>query len=500
MGIVIKNSAINTFLSYIGVVIGYINVAYLFPKFLPPEELGLRAVIVEFSVLFSQISMVGFMGVIVQFFPYFKNDNNKHNGFLFLIIAIPSLVFCFLAVFFFFFKDYILSGHNPNTPDLLLAKYGWLIIPIGFCMLITNLLETYLTNFFKNIFSNFLKEVFVRGLTLILLLLLIYNILNTSLFWYGFTFIYVICLLLLIVYIKKIGQLHLTPDFSFITKKRLKDISLFAVFSWLSVAGSLIVLKVDIVMLTRMTDLKNIGIYSLAVYITVIIDIPRRLIAQTIIPVLTEASKNNDFKQIDSIYKKTSVNQFIIGTILFLLIWVNIDDIFSFIPKNNIYIQGKYVILFLGLAKVFDLGTGVNNEIINYSKHYKMGLVLLLVLAVLNIILNYFLIPIYGIKGAALATMISIIIYNTIKFFFIKAKFNIQPFTKNTFIIIGLAILAWAITLIIPQLPYHFINIIIKSAIVGVVFILPVLIFNISSELSHIFYKILENIKMRLKK
>ena len=500
MGIVIKNSAINTFLSYIGVVIGYINIAYFFPKFFPPEELGLRSVLVEFSLLFSQISMVGFMGVIIRFFPYFRNDANKHNGFLFLVINVPTFFFCVFAVFFLFFKDYILSGYDKNTPDVLLLKYGWLIVPIGFCMLITNLLEAYLTNFFKNIFSNFLKDVFVRLATVVLLVLFIYHFLTITLFWYGFTFIYILCLLLLIVYIKRIGQLHFKPDFSFITKEHIKDISLYAVFSWLGVAGSLIVLKVDIVMLTNMTSLKNVGVYSLAVYITVIIDLSRRLISQSVLPLLTEASKNNDFKQIDSIYKKTSVNQLIIALTLFLLLWVNIDDIFSFIPNSAIYINGKYVVLFLGLAKVFDMATGINSEIINYSKYYKVGLLLLFLLALLNVILNYVFIPIYGITGAAIATMLSIIFYNIVKFLFIKSKFKLQPFTTSILKIIGLGIIAWALCSIIPFLFHPFINIIIKSVIVGITFILPILMLNISSELSPIFYKIVETAKTKLKK
>ena len=48
------------------------------------------------------------------------------------------------------------------------------------------------------------------------------------------------------------------------------------------------------------------------------------------------------------------------------------------------------------------------------------------------IVLNRWLIGLIGINGAALATLIVVLVYGIIKIIFIKSKLNIQPFSRNT--------------------------------------------------------------------
>jgi len=59
---------------------------------------------------------------------------------------------------------------------------------------------------------------------------------------------------------------------------------------------------------------------------------------------------------------------------LFLGIWCNIDSIFELIPNGEIYSPGKWVVFYIGLSKLFDMATGVNQEIVGTSKYYKIDL------------------------------------------------------------------------------------------------------------------------------
>jgi len=92
----------------------------------------------------------------------------------------------------------------------------------------------------------------------------------------------------------------------------------------------------------------------------------------------------------------------------------------------------KTTVALLLIAKLLNLAASTNNEIINYSKFYRANLVFLLILAFINIVLNIYLIPKYGISGAAFATLASFIIFNLLKLIFIKVKFGFLPFSKNT--------------------------------------------------------------------
>ena len=76
------------------------------------------------------------------------------------------------------------------------------------------------------------------------------------------------------------------------------------------------------------------------------------------------------------------------------------------------YSTGIFVVFTIGISKYFDLILGNNNAIIFNSKYYKAVLFLGLLLAFLAISLNMIFIPIYGINGAAIATLISITLYS----------------------------------------------------------------------------------------
>ena len=76
------------------------------------------------------------------------------------------------------------------------------------------------------------------------------------------------------------------------------------------------------------------------------------------------------------------------------------------------------------------------------------------------------LIPIYGIVGAALATLIAIIIYNTIKVIFVYWKLNLTPFTIKTVYSFGIIILIFLMFYFWDFTFHPIINIILKSILV----------------------------------
>ena len=171
---------------------------------------------------------------------------------------------------------------------------------------------------------------------------------------------------------------------------------------------------------------------------------------------VSEANKNNDNIKLNELYKKSAITQLVIGGLLFMLIWLNIDNIFKLIPHGAIYSQGKWVVFIIGLGNMFDMTTGINQEIVGTSKYYKIDLYFFPVLCIITIGLNMFLIPRYGMTGAALATGITIFLLNTIRFFFILMFFKIQPFSLNTLktiLIFGVIIM---LNCIIPELHNHF--------------------------------------------
>ncbi|NCB60165.1 MAG: hypothetical protein EOM46_22405 [Gammaproteobacteria bacterium] len=88
MGIIIKQSIRGSVWSYLGVLVGFVTTSYLFPNYLSTDAVGLLGLLMAWSMLFAQISSLGFHGVTSRLFPYFRNRENGHNGFLFIAFMV----------------------------------------------------------------------------------------------------------------------------------------------------------------------------------------------------------------------------------------------------------------------------------------------------------------------------------------------------------------------------------------------------------------------------
>jgi O-antigen/teichoic acid export membrane protein len=172
----------------------------------------------------------------------------------------------------------------------------------------------------------------------------------------------------------------------------------------------------------------------------------------------------------------------LIGLLLLIGIWGNVDNVFQIIPIK--YLPGKYVILLIGIASLFDIALGISPHIIVNSKYYRYLSYFLIFFAILLIITNYIFIPIYGIVGAALATLISKLIYNLIKFIFLYRKFKLLPFNYKIFLLYIIGFFAYWVSTILPQQPNYIVDILLRSSIITIIYVLPVYYFNISEDIN----------------
>ncbi|MEP0714233.1 MAG: polysaccharide biosynthesis C-terminal domain-containing protein, partial [Algoriphagus sp.] len=147
-------------------------------------------------------------------------------------------------------------------------------------------------------------------------------------------------------------------------------------------------------------------------------------------------------EEINILYKQVSNRQLYICLLLFIGIWSNLDSLYYFIPNREIYATGKQVVLLIGMGKLFDVVFSVNSEILVFSKHYRFNLIATIGMSVLIIALNYLLIPIYGIDGAAMASAAVMFLYNFVKYLFLKIKLGFDPFSWETSRIILVGITA----------------------------------------------------------
>ncbi len=153
----------------------------------------------------------------------------------------------------------------------------------------------------------------------------------------------------------------------------------------------------------------------------------------------------------------------------------------------------------IGLAKFYDVMLGNNNAIILNTKYYRYVLFFGLLLVFMMIALNMIFIPLYGIDGAALATLISVAVYNTIKLLFVVRRMNLYPFTAQTLHSLGIITIVFLLFFFWDFSFHPLVNILLKSILVTILYGYCNYAWKISPEINSFTKTILESFKVVIK-
>jgi O-antigen/teichoic acid export membrane protein len=479
-----KQGALNTIISYIGVSIGYVNTILLFPLFFTPEQFGLTRVMLSLGMILSQFSQLGLSSVIIKFLPYFKSDKNLFHAFLRHVLKILTTGIVIICLLLFFFREFFIGIYSEHAA--LLTQYFYLLFPLMIFITLFEIVDAYLRAYFNTVFSTFVRDVLIRIITAGIILLYYYKCFDFTFFIYLFSGIYAVAFLILFTRLLLLNKefKHTAPASASIHVRMSGYMNRYGIYAVLASASGILINNIDIIMLGSLAGLQDVAIYSVAFYISVAIQVPQRSLSRIIAPVLSLSWKQKDFANIFSLYQKSSTVLFFTGAFIFSVIWVNIDELFGMMPKQEIYRQGKWVMLLVGISKLFDMVTGINTDIISVSRYYSFNFYSLLFLVIIAVITNSIFIPLYGVNGAAIATLISIVLFNFIKLIFIQNKLRMHPFSKNTAIILLLLIMVNVfVKRIVLSEDLIVWSIIIKTAITMISFVLTAYFIDIKKML-----------------
>ena len=448
MGVVVRQSIKGMFVNYIGAFIGFLTTFFVVAKFLEPEEYGLTRVILDAAILISNVALMGISASAFRFFPYFQNPKNKDNGFFFYLLIFPTVGLLLCIPAYLLLKSPISNFFSENS-SLFVDYYNW-VIPLICITVYWVTFETYANLKMRIAVPKFIREVLVRIMIIVVYLLYAFKILNLNGFIACFISVYGISMLISFLYIKKIGNLTLKHDFSFINKGLRQDISKYTTVLILGVLGGGLLYQLDIFMVGSQLSLRHVGIYSIAANMAIIIEIPSRSIAAISLPIAAEFFKEGNVREANALYKKVALHQLIAGGLIFLFLWINIDTIFAIMPKGDEYSAGKWVVFFIALSKIIFITFNFGATLISLSKYYYWTLSFTAIITVIGICANLLLIPKFGITGAAIATLTAFVITYTIQQSIVVLKIKGNPLSSNMFKFLILLSTAFALNYLLP--------------------------------------------------
>lgn len=447
MGVIIRESLKTSIVNYVGVVIGTINVLFLYNKLLTTEEYGLYAILLSFPVVAAGFINLGIPHVAIRFFNRFANEEKKHHGILTFLLLIPLAGFLVFLLAFYGFRG-LFEDLYRESPALI--TFSWVLPVLTFSTLYQTVLEAYCRAHLKVVVPAVVREIYMKLANSFLVIGYYLGWFSLSQMVAGLAVIFVIALLLLLFYIRHLGRLFLVWDWTVVKSPVFPEIVKYGLWTMAGGAAATALPHLEKLILPMFNDgLTHTAIFTIALNIALVISIPRNTIASISDPVLARAWAEGNTTEVKTIYSKSALNLGIIGLFLFLGVWCNIDSIFEIIPNPDKYRAGKYVVLLIGLANVFDMATGLNSELLKNSAYYRVDFLMFLLRFAVLTITNILLIPVIGYNGAAAAIFISTLLYNLAKYLFIWRKLDMQPFSRNTLIVAGLALLAYGSTLLL---------------------------------------------------
>jgi O-antigen/teichoic acid export membrane protein len=496
MGFIQKDALRTMLTSYLGVALGYINKAVLFILILSTEQIGLMNLLLSVGLLFAQFANLGTFYTTWKFFPFFKNKEKQHFGFIPLMLLIVSIGVVVFTLIAFVFRTKIENLYIEKSP--LFSEYFIWIIPIGISYVFFMVFEIYLRSLYKNLLAVIVNEIILRLILTVLLVLLLFGILNFEQLVIIHSLSYVIPTLILVLYLKKIGELSLSTSSIQISKRFKRILFQFSGINYINTLGYVLVTSLDLLMVSQMIGLKATGVYSTMVFLAGAILVPYKSLHRVSVPLISDYWKHRQMDKMHELYIKFSSVSLVIGLLFFLMIWLNFDPLFSFLPLE--FSTGKWIFFFLILGKLIDMYCGLNGSILVTSKKYKYDVYFTLLLIGVVFVLNLILIPIYGANGAAISTLVALFLYNAIRLFFVAYHFKMLPFTKNQLPVILLGML----TLVIGSFTIHLSDIpifqlIIQTSLVTILFLVPLYFLKLENETVGFIKKLVQRAKKLLK-
>ena len=476
MGIVLKQSFLNSIVLVLGFALGALNVLFLYTSFLSESYFGLVTFLTSAANILLPITVLGMQHAVVKFFSSYKSEEER-DRFMSLSVLMPIVIAAPASILITVFYESILTYLSKENQ--LIDNYAYLIFILALLMGYFELFFAWSRVQFKTVYGTIIRELFARLGAFVLLFLVYFEVLSPEQFIYALVFVYALRCLLMAIY-----ALYLyTPKFSLKLPYNSKEVLLFCVYIFLSGSAATILLEIDKTMIPQFYELEEVAFYGVGVYIALVIGIPSRAMQQIVNPMTAKALNRDDRGLVQQLYTDSSFYLLMIGGLLFLCININIESIYELIGKPA-YQIGIPVVLIISSVELVKLFLGNANSILTNSKFYKVFFYVALAMAIGVVILNKLFIPRLGIAGAAWATFAVVVISAGIKIVFLSLKMNFSLSIGRSLKLLGIIVSLFVAFKYFPIWASPLIDIILKSILIALSYFIALRILGLSPDLN----------------
>lgn len=417
---VIKGTSYSFVANIIGIIIGlFLNL--LIAKYYGANILGELATLISFITIISIFGLLGTHTYSMKKIPQFISTN-KQEEINSLYIKIVILVFTssiVLSFIIYYFSNFIaLNIFNKENYSSLFVTASFILI-----FFIFQKLNLFTLRAFKSIklFALFTILITIFNFIILSIMTIFFyneeNPINTyacSVFAVSIISFY---------YVNKIRKNKLKGFKSTSSKENIGSILITAFPMFLTTGMQTIFGHTDILMLGFFSTIENVGIYIIVIKLSLLTSFLLTVINSMMAPKISELYHKDKIDELKNLAQRSSNFTFLSSLPFFIFYILFGEVILQFFGED--FKSGYFALIILAFGHLVSSGAGSVVNFLNMTGKHLIVTYCMITVGFLNVTLNYLLIPIYGIEGAAFATMISKISINLFSLYYIKKEYKI---------------------------------------------------------------------------
>jgi len=498
MGVVVRQSIKTVVISFGGAILGAGFTAAMLAV-LSPSEMGSNRNLVNQAIILQVVLLLGIGSAVNVFIQRYNAEDERRKVLLTSAFLVPLAALLILAGPYCLAREWVVNRFQPDDREAVSRYYLWMPVLALLWSYIT-LLELYLLANFRAAASAFGREILLRFLTLAIIGCVWLEWISFHQFMVTFVAIHGVVILYLLWRCKYIIGFGWSGNWSLFTKREWREVAHFSWYHMLMSLAANLALYLDSLFLAPLSKggLADLAVYNLALFIVSLMVIPYRAFSAAAFPAINEAYIGNRRTDLQQLYQRSSQN--IVAAGLGVLL-----PVLAVLPTLTGQLQTKYsslvpLVLILSVGRLGEMTTGLNNEIINVSRSYKLNFRLSIVFLVLAVIFNRLTIPIYGMWGAATVSSCVLIVSNCVKGIILWKKYKLTPLTPSFAKLLLIACLAGGVSFLIPSLSHWLFDASIRAFVTVIIYTAGLVLFKAVPDASALLQTVLRRIHLKKEK
>lgn len=403
---------------------GRFVIAFLLARVLGAEQFGVYSLALSAAAIVSTISLIGMDDAVLRNIAVHASQKDEESlwGTLQLTAAFTTSMSIIMGVVLYYLSEPIAEVIFSEPLLAPMLRLVALIIPI----LTLSEMLIFATRGFKRMDYGVIARDFIQ-LPIRFILLVILTLINLNAFTAMITFgvADLTASIVLVYFLNKEFPLK-RPIKS--AKRDVRGLLNFSLPFWFSDILNTVRNNIQVMMLGSLSTIASAGIFTIVNRVNLLSIITYRSVQTSIRPIIAELQAKDKWKDVGRLYQTSTRWALLVNIPMTLIIILFSEEILLIFGES--FVEGGVALVILAAAEFIKVLTGMSGTIIDMSGLNRLKMVNTTIQVVLAVGLNVYLIPRWGLMGAAVAVFVSIAIMNVLRMVQVYVIYRLLPFNR----------------------------------------------------------------------